>query len=99
MGQDNGLSMNYEEMEAQLGNLETEATEFEGIVTRMQSTIAALCDNWTSTSTETFREDYTKLVKNFNETIEIVRSLISENNTYIQNMRNADSAYSNPKVM
>lgn len=99
MAMTNGLSMNYEDMNAELQNLTQLAEEFEGVTTRMTASVNTLCDNWMSASTEAYREDYEKLTTNFSNTLEIVRSLIQENHTYIQDMQNADNAHSASRVM
>lgn len=92
------LKMSYDDMQAEIDKLTQYADEFEAATTLMTTSVAALCDGWTSTSTETYREDYTALTKNFSQTLEVVRSLIQSTSDYIADMQAVDTAYSKSKV-
>ncbi len=93
------LAMTYEDMEAELQRLSQLADDFESTTNSMTSSVTTLCDNWTSASTETYRDDYLKLTTNFSHTLEIVRSMIQETHTYIQDMQATDNAHNTSKVM
>ena len=93
------LAMTYEDMEAELQRLSQLADDFESTTSSMTSSVTTLCDNWTSPSTETYRDDYLKLTTNFSHTLEIVRSMIQETHTYIQDMQATDNAHNTSKVM
>lgn len=92
------LSMTYEDMEAELNKLSQLADEFESTTTSMTASVNTLCDNWVSASTESYREDYTKLTTNFSNTLEIVRSLIQDTHSYIQDMQATDNAHNTARV-
>ena len=64
----------------------------------MTTSVATLCDGWTSDSTETYRNDYTALSNNFTQTLEVVRELIQSTSNYIADMQAVDSAYAKSKV-
>ena len=92
------LAMTYEDMEAELQRLSQLADDFESTTGSMTTSVTTLCDNWTSASTESYREDYLKLTTNFSHTLEIVRSLIQETHAYISDMQATDNAHSTTRV-
>lgn len=92
------LRMSYDDMQAEITKLQNLAGEFENTTSMMSASVAALCDGWVSKSTETYREDYDKLARNFTQTLEVVRELIQSTSNYIADMQAVDSAYSQSKV-
>lgn len=98
MGAQNGLSMSFDEMQAELSKLSQYSDEFENITSSMTASVDTLCDGWKSASTEAYREDYTKLAANFRATLEIVRELIQSTSNYISDMQALDQSYSSSKV-
>lgn len=92
------LKMSFEDMQAEITKLTQYANEFENATTSMTTSVAALCDGWTSESTEVYREDYTALSNNFSQTLEVVRELIQSTSNYIADMQAVDTAYSQSKV-
>lgn len=97
MGADS-LKMSYDDMQAEIAKLTQYANEFEETTTSMTTSVATLCDGWTSASTEAYREDYTALANNFTQTLEVVRSLIQSTSDYIADMQAVDQNYSSSKV-
>lgn len=98
MGASGNLKMSYEDMQAEITKLTQCANEFENTTASMTASVTALCDGWESSSTETYRDDYTLLAKNFSETLEVVRSLIQSTSDYIADVQAVDNAYSKSKV-
>lgn len=92
------LKMSYDDMQAEITKLTQYADDFENATTSMTTSVAALCDGWVSTSTESYREDYTALANNFSQTLEVVRNLIQSTSDYIADMQAVDSSYSKSKV-
>lgn len=92
------LKMSYDDMQAEITKLTQYANDFETATTSMSTSVGALCDGWTSASTETYREDYTALANNFSQTLEVVRNLIQSTSDYIADMQAVDTAYSKSKV-
>lgn len=92
------LRMSYGDMEAEIAKLQSYAEDFERITGSMTSSVTTLCDGWVSKSTETYRQDYDTLAKNFTQTLEVVRELIQSTSDYIADMQAVDSAYSQSKV-
>lgn len=96
-----GLGLNYDEMEAELQRLSQLADDFESTTSAMTASVNTLCDNstWTSSSTQSYREDYEKLTSNFTNTLEIVRDLVQDTHAYIQDMQTTDNSHSTNRVM
>lgn len=97
MGADS-LKMSYEDMQAEITRLTQFADDFEDTTTSMTTSVTALCDGWTSESTETYREDYTTLANNFSQTLEVVRNLIQSTSDYIADMQQVDQTYAYTKI-
>lgn len=96
--QADGLKMSYQDMQSEIVKLSQCAEEFEATTNAMTASVTNLCDGWVSASTETYREDYTMLAKNFTQTLEVVRNLIQSTSDYIADMQAVDNAYSKSKV-
>lgn len=94
----NGLSMSYEDMQAEIERLNQYVAEFENITQAMNNSVNTLCDGWVSASTESYRQDYLATTGNFANTLEIVRELICSTNNYISDMQATDQAYAGTKV-
>lgn len=98
MGGNEGLSLVYDEMEAELQKLQDYVIEFQDTIGKMTSSVNMLCDNWTSSSTEGYREDYLLSTRNMGSTVDAVNAIIADNYAYIADMKNADSSHSTNRV-
>ncbi len=100
MASTGSLSMTYEDMEAELQRLSQLADDFETATSSMTNSVNTLCEDttWTSSATQSYREDYEKLTANFSNTLEIVRSMIQETYSYIQDMQDTDNAHNKARV-
>lgn len=92
------LSMTYADMEAEIKKLKTYMATFESTTTSMTSSVNTLCDGWKADASPIYRQDYTKLAKNFTKTKKVVDELIKSTEQYIKDMKQLDSAYSKSKV-
>lgn len=92
------LSMKYGEMEGAIKQLKTECANFESTTTNMTTQVTKLCDNWTADASPIYRADYGKLTRNFGQTLNVVRDLISSTEKYLADMKALDTAYSKSKV-
>lgn len=92
------LSMQYSEMETAIKNLKTECSTFESTTQAMTTNVNTLCSNWKADASPVYQEDYTKLTKNFKQTLQVVTDLISSTEKYIRDMKALDQAYSTSKV-
>ena len=92
------LNLQYDNMNDAIANLKTLVVEFESTTTNMTTNVTSLCDNWTATSSPVYREDFTKLSTNFTNTIELVREMIADTESYIAKMDEVDQGYAKPKI-
>lgn len=95
------IGLNYDEMNAELQRLSQLADDFESTTSAMTTSINALCDDgtWVSDATQSYREDYLKLTTNFTNTLEIVRSIIQDTHTYIEDMQATDNLHNTVRVV
>jgi len=92
------LKMSYQEMQAEITKLTALVDEFSTTVTSMTTSVNTLCDGWTSASTQAYREDYTSLTSNLNQTISVVTQIIKSTSDYIAAMQTVDNQFSSNKV-
>lgn len=92
------LGIKDQEMRAQIKKLKTLNNEFQKLTKQMTNSVNALCSNWKSKSTETYRQDYAKLTGNFTKTSGVVNDLIESTKKYLDDMDKLDAAYSKSKV-
>ena len=98
MGGDDGISMNYDDMEMELQRLETHLSDFQEIITKMTNSVNMLCDNWKASATESYRDDYMATTKNFGDTIAVVNGIIADNRSYIIEMKETDSGHKGSRI-
>lgn len=98
VGENEGISMNYDDMEQELQRLEDYVIDFQETITKMTNSVNLLCDNWVASATESYREDYMATTKNMGETVNIVNGIIADNRSYIVTMKDADSGYTGNRV-
>ncbi|MCI5740520.1 MAG: WXG100 family type VII secretion target [Lachnospiraceae bacterium] len=94
----NQLSMQYSDMEAAIQKLQTECTNFENTTRSMTNHVNSLCDAWKADASPIYKQDYAKLTKNFDKTLQVVRELIKSTNNYINDMKQLDKSYSKSKI-
>lgn len=92
------LSMSYSEMEETAKRVKAMAEDLRRLMSDMTRDVNALCDNWTAEASPIFREDYTKLANNVENTSEVVDELTLTVEQYASDMQALDQSYAKSKV-
>lgn len=92
------LGIKDQEMRTQIKKLKSLNKQFQDLTRKMTTSVNTLCSNWKSKSTETYKQDYTKLTGNFKQTSNVVNDLIKSTEKYLDDMDKLDAAYSKSKV-
>lgn len=92
------LSMDYNDMQAELTTLTQCVSDFRDATSRMNTSVGTLCDGWVAAASDTYRDDYARVADSFTQAAEIVEQLIESVQKYIQDMESVDQAYSRSKV-
>lgn len=92
------LNLKKQEMNTAIKKLRKQVNDFDQLTRQMTNNVDDLCDNWKAQASNTYRTDYKKLTKNFNDTSKVVTQLIKSTEKYLQDMDKLDAAYSKSKV-
>ena len=92
------LNLKKQEMRSAIKSLKNQVGTFTQTTNAMNKNVETLCSNWKAQASSVYKEDYKKLTKNFNKTIEVVNKLITSTEKYMADMDKLDAAYSKSKV-
>ncbi len=91
----NGLSMNYADMEACCGEIESIAMDIFDSKANLISRVNTLCEAWDSLSSPVYQDRFATVGTEIDKIGELVNELTHSIRSYINDMNQVDQSYAN----
>lgn len=97
-GVGSNLGIDYESLNATAKSAQQMAEELRSLMQSMSNAVNSMCDGWTASASEVFRNDYQTLANNVNQTSTVVDELSVQVQQYVSDMQELDTSYASSKV-